>query len=724
MGSWLKKSTAVTVKLGPFLDSTDGDTEETALTISQADILLSKNGGAFAQSNNAAGATHDTKGLYGVPLDTTDTNTLGELRVYIHESGALAVWETFMVVSANVWDSFFSTDKLQVDITQLSGVAQSLIDLKDFADAGYDPATNKVQGVVLVDTVTDVTNNIEITQASADKVWSTAARTLTSFGTLIQDIWDKATSALTTAGSIGKLFVDNINTTISSRSSHAAADIWAVGTRTLTSFGTLVSDIWANATRTLTGFSTSLAVSVWDVLETAILTASSIGLKVKNNLNATITSRQPSGSVDLNADQSGITVGTVNALGAQAKLDVNAEADTALSDIDLDHLIQITAGAEEPTDGSYLDQIMHKDASQTFDATTDSLEAIRDRGDAAWTTGGGGSITDILNIVPLISRSIDLANTATVRLGFMLTNAVDDLPSTAEISPGTISIDRKAIGDTTWTNVVNAAVCLESAGLIYYDEVFDSGSGYAEGDTIRITFKSQKITVAANDYEITDATGRMFYTEVRQTMRGTNNAALASVCTEARLAELDAANLPSDIDAILTDTNELQGDWANGGRLDLLLDAILADVTGINGDAMRGTDNAALASALTTHDGKLVTVDGIVDAIKAVTDLFSFTGNDVKCTLDGETVTVSDKTGFSLSAAGIDAVHDEEIDNDGTAISLRQALKLILAVTTAKSSGGGTTTLIFRDIADTKNRLVVTVDDNGNRTAVGTRDAS
>jgi hypothetical protein len=59
--------------------------------------------------------------------------------------------------------------------------------------------------------------------------------------------------------------------------------------------------------------------------------------------------------------------------------EVNAEVDTALADIDLDHLIQVTAGAEEPTDGSYLDQVMHKDASQTFSASTDSLEAIRDR---------------------------------------------------------------------------------------------------------------------------------------------------------------------------------------------------------------------------------------------------------------------------------------------------------------------------------------------------------
>ena len=37
-------------------------------------------------------------------------------------------------------------------------------------------------------------------------------------------------------------------------------------------------------------------------------------------------------------------------------------------------------------------------------------------------------------------------------------------------------------------------------------------------------------------------------------MRGTDSAALASVCTEDRLAELDAANLPADVDAILADT--------------------------------------------------------------------------------------------------------------------------------------------------------------------------
>lgn len=68
-----------------------------------------------------------------------------------------------------------------------------------------------------------------------------------------------------------------------------------------------------------------------------------------------------------------------------------------------------------------------------------------------------------------------------------------------------------------------------------------------------------------------------------------------------------------------------------------------------------------------------------------------------------------------------DAVHDELVE--GT-ITLRQALRLFLSVMTGKSSGSGTETLTFRDIADTKGRFKLTVDGKGNRTAVITRDGS
>lgn len=49
--------------------------------------------------------------------------------------------------------------RMSVDVRALEGSTQSLTDLKDFADAGYDPLTHKVQGVVLVDTLTTYSGN-------------------------------------------------------------------------------------------------------------------------------------------------------------------------------------------------------------------------------------------------------------------------------------------------------------------------------------------------------------------------------------------------------------------------------------------------------------------------------------------------------------------------------------------------------------------------------------
>lgn len=120
---YLKQSTSVDVPIGPFLDETDGKTAETALTITQPDIRLKKNGANWAQKNAAQTLSHEENGFYEVTLDATDTGTLGLLRLAVFESGALPVWEDFMVVTANVFDSLFSTDVLDVSVTQVNGTA-------------------------------------------------------------------------------------------------------------------------------------------------------------------------------------------------------------------------------------------------------------------------------------------------------------------------------------------------------------------------------------------------------------------------------------------------------------------------------------------------------------------------------------------------------------------------------------------------------------------------
>jgi hypothetical protein len=101
----LRQSTAATLLLGQFLDDTDGKTAETALTISQADVLLWKEGGTtLAQKNEATSCTHRSHGLYTCPVDTTDTNTLGILSVSVIETGALPIRQDYRVVTADEWD--------------------------------------------------------------------------------------------------------------------------------------------------------------------------------------------------------------------------------------------------------------------------------------------------------------------------------------------------------------------------------------------------------------------------------------------------------------------------------------------------------------------------------------------------------------------------------------------------------------------------------------------
>lgn len=179
----LKQSTAIVVHIGPFVDVTDGFTPEIAVTLSGADeaeVLKHAATTTTSISSLTWTAVTSCDGWYRLSLGTGETDTLGMLEVIVQDdSVCLPVHKEFMVLTANAWDSKYSTDVRdvnviqwlgsaaaaptvagvpEVDITHLGGVTQSATDLKDFADAGYDPATNKVQGVVLCDTTTTNTD--------------------------------------------------------------------------------------------------------------------------------------------------------------------------------------------------------------------------------------------------------------------------------------------------------------------------------------------------------------------------------------------------------------------------------------------------------------------------------------------------------------------------------------------------------------------------------------
>ena len=112
------------VCFGQALDSTDGNTEETALTIANTDIKLWKKGATSLASKNSGGATHMSSGVYYATFDATDSNTLGPMMGYLHVSGSLVLRQEFIVLPQNVYDALYAgTDLLQVDTTQVGGTA-------------------------------------------------------------------------------------------------------------------------------------------------------------------------------------------------------------------------------------------------------------------------------------------------------------------------------------------------------------------------------------------------------------------------------------------------------------------------------------------------------------------------------------------------------------------------------------------------------------------------
>lgn len=117
---WLKEDASVNIRIGPFVDTGDGYTAKTGLTIAQGDVLLCKNNAAFVTKNSAAGATHDIQGYYYVPLDATDVGTAGSLRVIVNKQAASAmpVCEDFQILPPNVYESI-NTGTEWLEVTPL-----------------------------------------------------------------------------------------------------------------------------------------------------------------------------------------------------------------------------------------------------------------------------------------------------------------------------------------------------------------------------------------------------------------------------------------------------------------------------------------------------------------------------------------------------------------------------------------------------------------------------
>lgn len=182
----------------PFntFDSNDPSASVTLTNLLNTDVHIHKDGG-LVQRSSASGVAVDVDvdgitGCHWVTIDLSDNTDAG---FYANGSQYSVRVEGITVDAAtlNPWIGAFTigrmlrptiagrtldiqaTGEVDANLTMIGGVAQSATDLKDFADAGYDPATNKVEGVKLVDTTT-TNSDMRGTDAAALAVNYTAAR--------------------------------------------------------------------------------------------------------------------------------------------------------------------------------------------------------------------------------------------------------------------------------------------------------------------------------------------------------------------------------------------------------------------------------------------------------------------------------------------------------------------------------------------------------------------
>lgn len=171
--------------------------------------------------------------LSGTTIGTTTTNT--DMRGT--DSALLA-----SSAPANFGDLSITVTTGRVDVGLLDGVVQSLVDLKDFADAGYDPITNKVTGVTLVDTTT-----INTDMRGTDSAFL-AASAPTNFSSLVITVVGAVDSLV--QGFLNTLIVETSVGRVAANFDNLYDNANAVSTLTLDTVSTFdpVTDAIANVT--------------------------------------------------------------------------------------------------------------------------------------------------------------------------------------------------------------------------------------------------------------------------------------------------------------------------------------------------------------------------------------------------------------------------------------------------------------------------------------------
>lgn len=438
----LKQSTASQeIPLGYFLDSTDGDTAETGLSIANTDIKLWKNGATTLANKNSGGATHIAGGIYYTTLDATDTNTVGPMIIFVHVSGALAVRVECHVYEEDIYDALFgasaagfdangrvdvgswlgtavttssTSSKPEVDVYSISDDATAANNAElDYDGTGYDKSNSTI-GTCTANTDMRGTDSA-LLASSAPTNFGDLAITVTTGKVTVGTNDDKTgysiSGAKTTLDALNDVSTADVNTQCDSAietygldhllaASVAGTDVVdnSIIAKIVSSSATADWDTFVNTDDSLQAISESggggptaaqIADAVWDEASTGHVDSGKAGAQLWTDIDAILvdTGTTLDGKLDTAQADLDTLTGTDGATLATSQPNYAPATSSALSthdgkldtvDTNVDSILVDT--------GTTLENHLTDIKGATFSGATDSLEAIRNRGDSAWIT--------------------------------------------------------------------------------------------------------------------------------------------------------------------------------------------------------------------------------------------------------------------------------------------------------------------------------------------------
>lgn len=801
----LRQSTEIKIRIGSAVDAADGVTPETGLTLGAADQaeLLKHNGAATVDmSGRTFAAVTGSDGWYDLTLTTTDTNTLGQLTAVVQDLSLMApIFKDCMVVTQNYWDSKYSTDKLQVDVTQCGGstVAAGAIPNAAADAAGGLPVSDL--GGLDLDTKLANTNEISAARMGALTDWIDGGRldllldavpTVTEFNARTiptADYFDPAADAVANVTLVATTTTNSDLVTAAVMADAVWDEILTGGTHNVTnSAGKRIREIFdaglyeeetaqagSNDTITLAAGASALD-DFYNMMVLTIIEGTGAGqMRTFKDYNGTTKVATACSDWIVNPDATSKYVISSNACTGVFQMQtgvydlINAECDLALADIHLDHLLAVDYDpASKPGIATaLLNELVENDGGVSR-YTANALEQAPSGGtnpnvladttltltdQTHFTLTSGSNDDDAYNDQAIVVYDASDSDFPSVRkvsnyVGGTRTVTLDSAPDfTMETGDG-VKIFVTAPGTSAPTSAQNADAVWDE---LKTDHVIADSYGDYLDDEITSRNATTPPTVIEIRTEMDTNSTKMAPSQTLNDYKADVSALATSAALTTHDGKLDTVD--TNVDTILLDTDELQtnqGDWLTATGFN----TVIPDVAGIAA-GLHATTDGKVDTAQTDLD-KLTGVDGVTLATlqanyapnKVIPDAAGVapTVVEIRTEMDTNSTKMAPSqvladykaTGFNTAvpdvagtAAALHTTTDALInglnDIDVAAIKagitdgsydLEELIRFIFSACCAKISGGGTTTIVSRDGADSKNRITATVDSSGNRTNV------